>query len=144
MAAVTEADTKPSFLATLLDFKGRITPGQYWASIGIGLAFVVVAMMFAAMAMNPTGGNPLVFLAVPLLGMFIWVLAAAMAKRLRDAGKSPWHTLVFMMSLIVWIGLGIELIEVAWPLLPLGLFGLLALVGHIDWVFRPRRNEDAV
>jgi len=140
---VSDTGTKPSFLSVLLDFKGRLTPGQYWASIGVGLAFVVIAMMFAAMAMDPTGGNPLVFLAVPLFGMFVWVLAAAMTKRLRDAGQPPWTALVFMISLIGWIGLGIELIEVAWPLLPAGIVALVALVGHIDSLIRPRRNVDA-
>lgn len=139
------ADPEPaSFLSTLLDFKGRITAAQYWASIGIGLGFVVVAMIFAAMAMNPTGGNPLVFLAVPLFGMFVWVLAAAMTKRLRDAGKPAWTALVFMISLVGWLGLGVELVEVAWPLLPLGAVGLLTLVGHIDSIVpsgRPRHDE---
>ncbi len=131
--AMSEAQAaRPSFLATLLDFKGRITAKQYWATVGIGFAFVVAAMLFAGMAMDPRGGSGIVFLAIPLFGMVVWLLAAAMAKRLRDVGKPPWAALVFMISLIGWLGLGVELIEMAWWLLPLGMLALFAMVGHID------------
>ena len=135
---------KPSFLITLLDFKGRITPGQYWASIAIGLVCLVAAFAFAVTAMDPRGSDGGLLFAVPLLGMFIWLLAAAMTKRLRDAGKPAWTALGFMIGLIGWLGLGIELFDVAWPLLPLGLFGLLALVGHIDSIVPNKRpSHDA-
>ena len=52
------------------------------------------------------------FLAFPLFAVFVWVLAAAMAQRLRDAGKLPALALAFLLGLIAWLYLSIELIEV--------------------------------
>jgi len=119
------------FPAFLFGFGGRIGPAQYWGAVGIALGVFVVAALFAATAMAPTGGGA-PFFAVPLICLFVWLVASAMAQRLRDAGKSPWLTLAFIAALMAWLFLAIELIEYAALLGVIGFFGILAVVGHID------------
>ena len=131
MNEAAPANPRTPFPAFLFGFAGRIGPTQYWIAIGIALAFLVAAVAFAAAAMAPTGGGaPL--LGVPLFCLFVWLIASAMAQRLRDAGKSPWLALAFLAGLIAWLGMSIELIEVASLLGIVGFFGILGVVGHID------------
>ena len=131
MADVAPATKRTPFPAFLFGFGGRIGPAQYWAAIGIALVVFALAAMFAASAMAPTGGGAPLF-AVPLLCLFVWLVTSAMTQRLRDAGKSPWLMLLFLILLVAWLFLAIELIEYAALLGVVGFFGILALVGHID------------
>ena len=118
--------------ASLFGFRGRIGPKRYWAHIAGALVALIATFAFAASAMDPRGGSGTVFLAFPLFGLFVWILAAAMTQRLRDAGKPPFLVLAFVIALLGWLFLSIELIEV----LPyggvIGFFAILAAVGHID------------
>jgi uncharacterized membrane protein YhaH (DUF805 family) len=140
---MSEADTKtPSFLATLFDPRCRMTPGQYWAAVVISLLLLPCIVIFMAMASDPRGTDSPLLLAVPLLGIFLWVFVTAMVNRLRDAGKSPWLAFVFLFALIGWLGLGAVLLWDVWPLLPLGAFGLLALISHFKPIDRDERASD--
>ena len=129
---MSEAEPNDAPAASVFCFTGRIGPKRYWAHIAGALAALIATVMFAATAMDPRGGGGAVFLAFPLFAVFVWVLAAAMTQRLRDAGKPPALALAFLLGLIAWLYLSIELIEV----LPfgglLGFFAILAVVGHID------------
>jgi uncharacterized membrane protein YhaH (DUF805 family) len=139
MNEAAPANARTPFPAFLFGFSGRIGPTQYWITIGIALAFLVAAVAFAAAAMAPTGGGaPL--LGVPLFCLFVWLIASAMAQRLRDAGKNPWLALAFLAGLIAWQFLALELIEVASLLGIVGFFGILAVVGHIDTL--PKMKEE--
>lgn len=128
---MSEADTKPSFLATLFDPRGRMTPGQYWASVVISLLLLPCIFIFAAMASDPRGSDGPLLLAVPLLGIFLWLFVNAMGKRLRDAGKPAWLAIVVLVALIGWLAGGAILFWDGWPLLLLGAVGLLAVIGHV-------------
>ena len=118
--------------ASVFGFKGRIGPIRYWAHVAGALVVLIATVMFAATAMDPRGGGSAALLALPLFAVFVWVLAAAMAQRLRDAGKPPALALAFLLGLIAWLYLSIELIEV----LPfggmVGFFAILAVAGHVD------------
>ena len=131
MSDVEAPKQRTPFPAFLFGFSGRIGPSQYWIAIGIALAFLVATVGFAAAAMSPTGGGAPMF-GIPLFCLFVWVIASAMAQRLRDAGKSPWLALAFLAALLAWLFLAIELIEYASILGILGFFGILAAAGHID------------
>ena len=130
------------FPAFLFGFSGRIGPRQYWIAIGIALAFFVAAVAFAAAAMAPTGGGSPLF-GIPLFCLFVWLIASAMAQRLRDAGKSPWLALAFLAALLAWQFLAIELIEYAALLGVVGFFGILAIVGHIDALSNMKEESNA-
>ena len=131
MSEVEAPKQRTPFPALLFGFSGRIGPRQYWIAIGIALAFLVAAVGFAASAMAPTGGGAPLF-GIPLFCLFVWLIASAMAQRLRDAGKSPWLAFAFLAALLAWQFLALELIEYATLLGILGFFGILATVGHID------------
>ena len=128
--------------ASLFGFRGRIGPKRYWAHIAGALVALIATFAFAASAMDPRGESGTVFLAFPLFGLFVWILAAAMTQRLRDAGKPPFLALVFMAVLLGSIFLGLALIEDAPFIGPIGFFAILAVVGHSDTLFAVR-NPDA-
>lgn len=133
------SDDRP-FLVSLFSIMGRIGPGRYWLSILCAAGLLIATMMFAATAMMPTGGDATVFLAFPLFAAFVWVLGAAMAQRLRDAGKHPALAILFLILLIGMLYLAIELIEVAPTLGLIGLIAILAFVGHIDAILKLRQD----
>jgi uncharacterized membrane protein YhaH (DUF805 family) len=135
---MSEADTKPSFLARLFDPRGRISPGQFWVSAGISVLLLPFAFLFVAMASDPRGTDGPLLLALPLLAASLWVMAIAIVKRVRDAGRAVWIALPLMLSLIALPILGLILIWDVWPIAVLGTFGLLALISHLG---RTDRNE---
>ena len=83
---------------SVLGFRGRIGPKRYWAHIAGALAALVGAFVFAASAADPRGSDAGLLLAFPLLALFVWLLAAAMTQRLRDAGKPPVLALGFIIA----------------------------------------------
>jgi uncharacterized membrane protein YhaH (DUF805 family) len=133
-----EADTKPSFLARLFDFRGRISPGQFWVSVGISLLLLPCAVIFAAMASDPRGTDGPLVLAAPLLASSLWLMAIAIVKRVRDAGRPLWAAFAFMFALIALPALVLVLFWDVWPLSVLGTVGLLALISHLG---RTDQNE---
>jgi uncharacterized membrane protein YhaH (DUF805 family) len=129
---MSQAEPKDVPTGSLFGFTGRIGPKRYWAHIAGALAALIATFAFAASAMDPRGGSGTVFLALPLFGLFVWILAAAMTQRLRDAGQLPVLVLAFIIALLAWLFLSIELIEVAPFAGLIGFFAILAAVGHID------------
>ena len=142
MSDVEAPKQRTPFPVFLFGFSGRIGPRQYWIAIGIALAFLVAAVAFAAAAMAPTGGGAPLF-GIPLFCLFVWLIASAMAQRLRDAGKSPWLSLAFLAALLAWQFLTIELIEYAALLGVAGFFGILAAAGHIDVLSKMKEESNA-
>ena len=141
MSEAGPAHARTPFPTFLFGITGRIGPGAYWAAIGCAFLCLVAAMGFAAALMSPTGsGAGGAILAVPLLFFFVWIIAAAMAQRLRDAGKSPWLAVLFLILLVAWLYPAIELIEAAPYVGVLGLAAILGFVGHIDTIFKLRTD----
>jgi uncharacterized membrane protein YhaH (DUF805 family) len=135
---MSEADTQPSFLARLFDVRGRISPGQFWVSVGISLLLLPFAVMFTAMASDPRGTDGPLVLAVPLLVCSLWLMAIAIVKRVRDAGRPLWAAFAFMFALLALPVLVLTLFWDVWPLSMLGPVGLLALISHLG---RTDHNE---
>jgi|RhiMethySRZTD1v2_1073278.scaffolds.fasta_scaffold241259_2 uncharacterized membrane protein YhaH (DUF805 family) len=117
---------------SLFGFRGRIGPKRYWAHIAGALAALAGTFVFAASAADPRGSDAGLLVAFPLLALFVWLLAAAMTQRLRDAGKPPVLALGFMILLLGALFLSMALIEVAPYAGLIGFFAILAVVGHID------------
>lgn len=114
-------------------FRGRIGRAKYWLSmlIAFGAALGSV-MVFAAMNM-PTGpGDHMFIVAVPLLILFVWLSAAAMVKRLRDAGWPAWARWVWALSPLPWLLATLELIEYIGPVIGFGLVAFIAIPGAVD------------
>lgn len=128
---MSKADTTPSFLARLFDPRGRIAPGQFWASMAISLLLLPLAAICAAMASDPRGSDSPLLLAVPLLFAFLWLFAVAIVKRVRDAGRPLWFAFIVMAALIALPVLGLALFWDIWPVFMLVALGLLALVSHL-------------
>ena len=135
---MSEADTKPSFLARLFDVRGRLSPGQFWVSAGISLLLLPLAVIFTAMASDPRGTDGPLVLALPLVACSLWLMAIAIVKRVRDAGRPLWAAFAFMFALIALPILVLVLLWDVWPLSVLGTFALLALISHLG---RTDRNE---
>jgi uncharacterized membrane protein YhaH (DUF805 family) len=125
---------------SVFGFTGRIGPTRYWAHIAGALAVLMLAIFFLAIAMDPRGSSDPAFLVLALLGLFVWIVAAAMTQWLRDAGKPPVLVLFFIVVLLGAMFLGLALIEVAPFAGPIGFFAILAVVGHIDALFSRRAD----
>jgi len=127
---------------SVFGFRGRIGPARYWAHVAGALLVLVATVFLLGIAMDPRGQSDPAFLVLLLFGLFVWIIAAAMTQRLRDAGKPPVLALVFMIVLLGSIFLGLALIEVAPFAGPIGFFAVLVVVGHVDTLFSIR-NPDA-
>jgi len=130
----------PGSLAAVIGFRGVIGKGRYFLGLAIALGFVVLAFVFFAAAMNPTGGGaPL--LGFPILLMYAYIHAAILVARLRDAGRSPWLSILFLIGPFVWLGAIVELMaasDAAWFVAIAGFLALYALPGLMR-----RRDEPA-
>lgn len=125
-----ETALPPHAVGAILAFRGFIGRGRYFAGIAIALGILLVAMAFAASAMNPTGGGaPL--LAIPLILFYLWTHTALLVARLRDAGRSLWLAPLFFVGVIVWFWFAVELIEtdLGWIVGVAGLFVLYVVPG---------------
>lgn len=84
-------------------FEGKASRQEYWAvmiilwaaAFAVGLGFGI-NLMATASAESVSGIGASVLLFVVLLGVAIWVDFATTARRCRDAGISPWWTLVLI------------------------------------------------
>ena len=65
---------------------------------------------------------------------------AALTQRLRDAGKPPVLVLGFIILLLGVLFLGVELMDVAPFVGPVGVVAVLVFVGHIDAFLKPRTD----
>jgi uncharacterized membrane protein YhaH (DUF805 family) len=113
----------------LFGFDGGTGWRGYWIGLFIAFAAAVLVLVLGGEVMNTTGGNGIVLLDGPLLGLFIWIHAAATIKRLRDAGLSAWvYPGLIAAPLIVAVA-AIEFAEKQWMLILLVIVGVLATPG---------------
>lgn len=106
----SETALPPNSIGAILSFRGIIDRGRYFAGISIALGVLLLAMVFAASAMNPTGGGaPL--LAIPLILGYFWIHAGLVIARLRDAGRSAWFAPLLLAGAVAWFWIAVELIE---------------------------------
>jgi uncharacterized membrane protein YhaH (DUF805 family) len=118
-------------VTALFGFRGRIGRRGYWIGIAVMIGLMVAALLFAAAAMNPTGGGaPL--LAIPVFLMALWVHAAITVKRLRDMGYSAGVYALIVVVMLALMYAGLETIEVAGGLLLFFVLVLLAVPGLLD------------
>jgi uncharacterized membrane protein YhaH (DUF805 family) len=136
---VNENARSPTSLTALWLFSGMLSRGRYFIWLGVALLLLVFAFGFAASVMNSTGGGE-PFLAIPFFLTFVWLHICIVLARLRDAGRSLWLTLVFILGPVAWFALTIELIETpgGWILLLLGFVIFYIVPGLIR-----RRDETA-
>lgn len=131
----------PGSLAAVLAFRGTIGKGKYFLGLAVALGFVVLAFGFFAAAMNPTGGGAPLF-GFPILLIYVYIHAAILAARLRDTGRSPWLSILFLIGPFVWLGAVVELMaasDAAWFVAIAGFLVLYALPGLMR-----RKDETAV
>jgi uncharacterized membrane protein YhaH (DUF805 family) len=130
---MSEADRseKTGFVTALLGFTGRISRGQYFGGLAVAMLTLLCATMFAAGAMNPTGGGAPI-LALPLLAIFLWMIVALMIQRLREVGRPPALAMLLILALVLLIYPGLDIVEVAWPLLLACFLLVLALPGSMS------------
>lgn len=113
-------------------YRGRIGRAKYWLALLISLAVAFGALILAAAVMNPTGsGGAPVFLAIPLLILFIWIFSTAVVKRLRDAGWPWWGQVAFAAAPVPWVFATLEFIEYIGFLIAAGLIALFVVPGIV-------------
>lgn len=100
----------PDSFWRVLAFQGVLGKGKYFLGLFGALLIVVVAFGFFATAMNPTGGGA-PMLGFPILLIYIYIHAAIVAARLRDAGRPASLTFLFLIAPFVWFGAVVELME---------------------------------
>jgi uncharacterized membrane protein YhaH (DUF805 family) len=116
----------PDSVWMVLGFQGVLGKGKYFLGLCGALLIVVVAFGFFATAMNPTGGGaPL--LGFPILLIYVYIHAAIVAARLRDSGRSPWLTILFLIAPFVWFGAVIEFTEASEAAWFVAIAGFLAI-----------------
>lgn len=83
----------------LFSFRGRFSRGAYWAVTLANLAFMLaVVMVFAAVGtVAPDPSVTTVLTVLFVIGIFVqvWIILAAMVKRLHDRDRSGWWILIF-------------------------------------------------
>jgi uncharacterized membrane protein YhaH (DUF805 family) len=120
------------FIVTLFTINGRIGPGRYWGAIACAIALLVAMLALLTVAMNPRGSSDPSFIMLALLALFAWLILAAMTQRLRDAGKPPWLSLVFLILLMASLFLSVALIESVPFIGIIAAVLIVLIVGHID------------
>ena len=125
-------DGQVSFPLYLFRFSGRLRPAQYFVGIAVAFASLIAAFAFAASVMAPTGGGGGAFLAIPMFGLFVWIVAAVMVQRLRDAGRRPALAVVFVLGPLLLLVPGLELIEYAGVLIALLFVAFLLAPGFMS------------
>ena len=118
-------------VTALFGFRGHIGRVGYWIGIAVMIALMIAALMFAAAAMNPTGGGAPV-LAIPIFLMALWVPAAVTVKRLRDMGYSASLYGVIVGVMLAMMFAGIEAIEVGGVMLFFFILVVLVVPGLVD------------
>jgi uncharacterized membrane protein YhaH (DUF805 family) len=96
------ADPVGSFFAILFDFRGRIGRAKFWLGELFAVGAAVVCFVALAEANRPTGGGDIVYIGIPAAFALLWIHAAAVVKRLRDAGWTGWQQVLFILALPVW------------------------------------------
>ena len=132
------ANRQTPFPLFLIVFIGRIGPARYFAGIAVAIMVLLAAFGLAAGAMAPTGAGRSAWLAIPLFALFVWIVMAVTAQRLRDAGKPPALALAFVLGPVLLLFPGLELIEYAGMLLALMFVGFLAAPGFL----KPKPNDE--
>lgn len=79
----------------LLSFRGRARRSTTWAIVfaGGGVPFLFIA----GLSYLPDPYNALLFLAC--MGLWLWVMSAALVRRCHDRGRSGWIILLFALPL---------------------------------------------
>jgi uncharacterized membrane protein YhaH (DUF805 family) len=140
--AAPAPETRP-FIVTLFTVTGRIGPGRYWLALACALAALVLMLVLLTAAMNPRGSGDPAFLILILLALFAWIILAAMTQRLRDAGKPPWLSIVFLAGVFASIFLSLVMMESAGPIFGvIGAVAIIVIVGHIDTIFKMRHHAE--
>ena len=138
--SASDSPTKHTpFPAYLFGFTGRIGPAQYFIGLAVAIASLVAALGFAASVMASTGGGGGAILAIPLFGLFLWSVLAALVQRLRDAGKRPALAMLFILGPLLVLFPGMELIEYAGALLALMFVASIAAPGFL----KPKQSDEA-
>ena len=88
-------------MKTIFSFEGTISRSQFW----LGMLVPPVVFILLSLLINPLAplGNAMIVLVsivvLVLLAGCLWLFLALLAKRLRDAGLSPWLCLLFFVPL---------------------------------------------
>lgn len=132
--AMTETSTtndRTPFPFYLFGFAGRIGLAQYFIGLAVAIAVLLAAFALVGSAMASTGGGGGAVLAIPLFIVFLWIVLAVMIQRLRDAGKRPALSILFILGALTMLLLGMEFIEYAGVLFALIFLGLIAAPGFL-------------
>lgn len=118
------SEPAPSNISRLLLCKGRTGRLGYFLGLIVVIVCVIAALAFFAAVMNPTGGGA-PGLAIPMILIALWLHVCICVARLRDAGISPWWSVLLVLGPFALVALLVEYLEVlegAWVLLGVGLF----------------------
>ncbi len=88
-------------MKSLFSFEGTISRSQYWLGmLAPPVLFILLSLLVNSLTPLGNAMIVLVFLVVLVfLSGSVWLVLAFLAKRLRDAGLSPWLCLLFFVPL---------------------------------------------
>ena len=84
-------------MKSLFSFQGTISRSRFWLGM-LAELFVVFLLAILSDLLVPAGTVGAICVLVLLFGL-LWVVFALHAKRLRDAGLSPWLCLLYFVPL---------------------------------------------
>ena len=88
-------------MKSIFSFQGTISRSQFWLGM-LALPVVVILLSLLINRLAPLGDALVIllfFVFLVLLSVWLWLVFALHAKRLRDAGLSPWNCLLFFVPL---------------------------------------------
>ena len=89
-------------MKAIFSFQGTVSRSQFWLGM-LAPAIVVILLVLLFNLLAPLGNALVIFVFVVFLVLqlgWLWLIFALSAKRLRDAGLSPWLCLLHFVPLV--------------------------------------------
>lgn len=124
-------------MSLLFGFSGLANRGQYWIGMAVALGAFLLTVMSLAAANAPTGGGGIVIFGFPAAIAFLWIYAAVIIKRLRDAGWPTFAQILWALGPAIWLGTTLEFVEYIGVLIGIGLVALFVIPGLLPSKVQP-------
>ena len=88
-------------MKSVFSFEGTVSRTHFWlGTLAMPVGFILLSLLINPL--TPLGNAMIVLVSIVVLVLLagcVWIFLALLAKRLRDAGLSPWLCLLFFVPL---------------------------------------------